>query len=88
MQVENHFKQTHPAQFETPTSGYVLLNAGFNCSWETNARKITFSIIANNLLNENYFDHLSRFKDYGIHNIGRNIVMHITIPFLIYSSKK
>jgi hypothetical protein len=32
-------------------------------------------------LNTNYYDHLSRFKAYGIHNIGRNIVLNIQIPF-------
>jgi len=80
---EDHFAQSHPAQFETATDAYWLLNAGMTGSWQTKNRTIIFSITGNNLLNKNYYDHLSRFKEYGIHNIGRNIVMHINIPFLI-----
>jgi iron complex outermembrane receptor protein len=80
---EDHFAQNHPAQFETATDAYWLLNAGMTGSWQTKNRVIIFSITGNNLLNKNYYDHLSRFKEYGIHNIGRNIVMHINLPFLI-----
>jgi iron complex outermembrane recepter protein len=83
--TENHFAQDHPAEFETPTAAYWLLNAGFHGNWETKTRTIIFSITGNNLLNKNYYDHLSRFKDYGIHNIGRNIVLHMNIPFFTHS---
>lgn len=82
--TENHFKQNHPAQFETRTDGYWLLNAGINGNWRTKSRTIIFSITGNNILNKNYYDHLSRFKEYGIHNIGRNIVVHMNIPFSIH----
>jgi iron complex outermembrane recepter protein len=80
-QAENHFAQSRPAEFETPTAAYWLLNAGFGGNWNTKSGEIIFSVTGNNLLNKNYFDHLSRFKEYGIHNIGRNIVVHVTIPF-------
>jgi iron complex outermembrane receptor protein len=80
--TENHFAQNHPAQFETSTASYWLLNAGAGADWKTKFNWITFSVSANNLLDENYYDHLSRFKDYGIHNIGRNIVVRVTIPFI------
>lgn len=85
--TENHFAQDHPAEFETTTAAYWLLNAGFSGNLEIKDRPLIFSISGNNLLNKNYYDHLSRFKDYGIHNIGRNIVLHMTIPFSIHSSK-
>jgi iron complex outermembrane receptor protein len=80
-QAENHFVQNRPAEFETPTAAYWLLNAGISGSWHTKSGGIIFSVTGNNLLNKNYYDHLSRFKEYGIHNIGRNIVVHVTIPF-------
>jgi iron complex outermembrane receptor protein len=86
--TENHFAQTRTAEFETPTASYWLLNAGINGNWQAKDRTIIFSITGNNLLNKNYYDHLSRFKDYRIHNIGRNIVLNIQIPFLIQSTKK
>ncbi|HYV55409.1 MAG TPA: hypothetical protein VE933_12555, partial [Chitinophagaceae bacterium] len=82
--TEEHFAQDHPAEFETPTSAYWLLNAGINGNWKTKRRTFIFSITGNNLLNRNYYDHLSRFKEYGIHNIGRNIIVHLNIPFNIH----
>ncbi|MBD0333823.1 MAG: TonB-dependent receptor, partial [Chitinophagaceae bacterium] len=81
VQAENHFAQNHPALFETETEAYWLLNAGISGKWQRRNGPITFSITGNNLLNKNYFDHLSRFKEYSIHNIGRNVVMHASIPF-------
>jgi iron complex outermembrane receptor protein len=82
--AEEHFAQDHPGQFETPTDAYWLLNAGFNGNWQSKDRTFIFSITGNNLLNRNYYDHLSRFKEYGIHNIGRNIIIHLSIPFNIH----
>jgi iron complex outermembrane receptor protein len=78
--TEEHFAQDHPAEFETPTDAYWLLNAGINGNWQTKDRTFIFSITGNNLLNRNYYDHLSRFKEYGIHNIGRNIIIHLNVP--------
>jgi iron complex outermembrane receptor protein len=82
--AEEHFEQDHPAEFETPTDACWLLNAGIHGNWQTKSRTFMFSITGNNLLNRNYYDHLSRFKEYGIHNIGRNIIVHLNIPFTIH----
>ena len=78
--AEEHFAQDHPAEFETPTGTYWLLNAGISGNWQTKDRTLILSITGNNLLNRNYYDHLSRFKEYGIHNIGRNIIIHLNVP--------
>jgi len=67
------FDQHRPSEFETPTDGYLLINAGFSGGW----KKTGFSLICTNLLNNNYYDHLSRFKYYGIANMGRNIVFSV-----------
>jgi iron complex outermembrane receptor protein len=75
------FAQNHPASHETKTDAYTLYNAGIGSSVVIKNEVITFSLICNNLLNEYYYDHLSRFKYYGFHNIGRNIVLNIHIPF-------
>ncbi|HZJ60958.1 MAG TPA: TonB-dependent receptor, partial [Chitinophagaceae bacterium] len=64
---EEHFVQDHPAEFETPTDAYWLLNAGIHGNWQTKSRTLVFSVTGNNLFNRNYYDHLSRFKEYGIH---------------------
>ena len=71
------FDQNHPAQFETATNGYFLLNAGITGQ----LKKISLSLVCNNLLDKNYYDHLSRFKYYGIANMGRNIVIGMNIKF-------
>jgi iron complex outermembrane receptor protein len=78
--TDSYFSQNHPAEFETATPGYNLLNAGASADFITNKKIINISIAANNILNKNYFDHLSRFKEYGIHNIGRNVVLNVHIP--------
>ena len=77
------FAQDHPATIETRTKEYVLFNAGLGTHVITKSGEINISIACNNILKENYYDHLSRFKNYGIHNIGRNIVLNIKIPFNI-----
>ncbi len=69
--------QNHPAQFETSTSDYLLVNAGATGTWRT----LNLSLTANNLFNKNYYDHLSRFKYYGFHNMGRNVVIAINFKF-------
>ncbi|HXL57686.1 MAG TPA: hypothetical protein VN958_15605, partial [Chitinophagaceae bacterium] len=75
--------QIHPGRFETPSSAYTLVNSGGSIIIHHNEREITISLECNNLLNKNYFDHLSRFKEYRIHNIGRNISLNINYPFII-----
>jgi iron complex outermembrane receptor protein len=71
------FQQNHPAEFETSTADYFLINAGVTTDW----RKMNLSFTCNNLLNKTYYDHLSRFKYYGIANMGRNVVMAINYKF-------
>ena len=75
------FAQDYPAEFETPTPAYFLLNAGAGGYFHIHQQEIKFSLYGKNLLNELYFDHLSRFKDYGIYNQGRDISLSVTIPF-------
>ena len=75
------FKQNHPSDFETATSGYLLLNAGIGTDLKVNHQIFSFSLMATNLLNMQYFDHLSTLKDVGIYNMGRNISLNIRIPF-------
>lgn len=77
------FGQIHPATNETSTNAYNLLNAGIGSDLSFGKQTIKLSLICTNLLDEYYYDHLSRFKPYGFHNIGRNIILNIRIPFNI-----
>jgi iron complex outermembrane receptor protein len=86
--TDNVFAQTRPAAYETPTKPYFLLNAGSKITLHKSERDIVISLAGNNLLNKNYFDHLSRFKEYGIHNIGRNISLNLHYPLLLKNKKK
>ena len=79
-------RQDHPGDFETPTAGYWLLHASAQWALQRNKGDIRFSVSGENLLNKAYYDHLSRFKYFGIKNPGRNITARVTVPFS--SSKK
>lgn len=75
------FKQEHPAPFETPSSGYVLLNTGIGGDVKVKNQLISIGFFANNLLNKTYISHLSTLKDLGLNNMGRNISLAVKIPF-------
>jgi iron complex outermembrane receptor protein len=82
--VENKtvLTQKLTANNEKPTPGYWLLNAGIGLTWVKNTVTYEFSVAGNNLLNQFYYDHLSRLKTYGIYNMGRNITFNIKIKFV------
>jgi len=74
------FSQTHIAAYETPTKAYTLFNAGIGSTIRMKNQSILIVITCNNIFNQYYYDHLSRFKKFGYHNIGRNIVLSVQIP--------
>ncbi len=78
---------------ETTTPGYVLLNAGAGASITDKQGRTVVSIyvLANNLLNTAYQDHLSRLKYFepypgnatgrnGIYNMGTNVSIKLNFP--------
>ena len=78
---------------ETRTPGYVLLNAGAGSSFTNKKGKTIVSvyILASNILNTAYQDHLSRLKYFefypnnatghsGIYNMGRNLSLKLDFP--------
>ncbi len=75
------FAQNHVADFETATPGYFLINAGIGTDLKVKRQIFSFSLMATNLLDTQYMDHLSTLKDVGIYNMGRNISLYIRIPF-------
>lgn len=72
-----YFKQDRPSEFETSTPGYFLMNASASCVYKS----ISLTVTVNNLLNNAYYDHLSRFKYFGIYNMGRMIVFSMNYKF-------
>jgi iron complex outermembrane receptor protein len=77
---------------ETRTPGYTLFNAsiGGNFVNKNNKTVVSLYIMANNIFDIAYWDHLSRLKyftaypsdsrEHGIYNMGRNIAVKIDFP--------
>ncbi len=80
--ITNTFKQARFDSFETQTNGYTLLDAGIGTSINTKKGAFSIWIVGQNLLNKEYYNHLSRYKPVGIYNPGRNITFGIAVPFL------
>lgn len=79
--VKTTASQNKISDFETPTNGYSLVNAGFGGTVFVNNLPLQLKISGNNLLNKNYISHLSRLKSDGIANMGRNISIGIQTSF-------
>jgi iron complex outermembrane receptor protein len=73
------FLQDRPGDFETSTPAYYLINASASLTIKNKKSILQLSASGNNLLNTVYYDHLSRFKYYGIYNIGRNVSLSFKI---------
>lgn len=67
---------------EMTTPAYNLLNAGAGITVKGEKANYKVFLAMNNLLNEAYFDHLSRYKFYGLLNIGRDISLNLKINFV------
>ena len=67
---------------ETATPGYVLLGASAGTDLVIRGKKrLSLYVIGTNLADEVYVPHLSRLKDIGIYNMGRNVAFKVEIPF-------
>lgn len=73
--LESTFSQDNISEFETYTDNYNLLNIAFGGDIHLKNIKFSTSISVNNILNAKYINHLSRLKNDGIYNQGRNIVL-------------
>ncbi len=79
LSVEHYFKQNHLAPLELGTPAYDIVNLSVSTNLKLKSKLLLLSISGNNLLNTYYYDHLSRFKNYGIYNMGRNICISARI---------
>jgi len=79
--VDIVFAQNKPSEFETSTPAYNLVNMGFGFDIQCKQNLIHFNVKAANLLNITYYDHLSSLQTLGIYNMGRNIMVSLTVPF-------
>jgi len=75
------FDQNNIDVFENKTSSYVLLNVKIGGDLLFGKQKIELSIGVTNLLDKEYYNHLSRLKADNIYNMGRNFVVNLKVPF-------
>ncbi len=62
LSAESSLKQERTDEFEQPTAGYLILNGFLQYSFETSGMLHMFSIGFDNILNQEYRNHLSRIK--------------------------
>jgi iron complex outermembrane receptor protein len=82
------FAQNHPFVNETKTPAYYLMDAHVGIDVRSKIGPVHIAIVGNNLLDAKYFDHLSRFKNYGIYNIGRDISLNFQFPITFINHSK
>jgi iron complex outermembrane receptor protein len=81
LQNQYSFAQNRVAEYETTTGDYDLVNAGFAVEFQFGKQKILLDATAGNIFNQTYYDHLSRYKQDGIYNMGRNFTLRVSLPF-------
>lgn len=75
------FDQNRPAQLEEATPGYYLLGLNMGSSFNMGNQVIDTYISGTNLLNVTYLDHMSLYRPFGIHQIGRNVALNVRVNF-------
>ncbi|HEX5112936.1 MAG TPA: TonB-dependent receptor [Saprospiraceae bacterium] len=76
IEAEENAPQDNVYPGEILSTSYWLLNAGASYHLP-GSTTYDFGLTGHNLLNRAYVDHLSRFKYYGLYNIGLNITFYI-----------
>lgn len=77
LNIEHTLNQNNPGEFETKSKDYTLVNLGFGGKVTLGKTVFDVNFNVNNLFDKNYISHLSRLKNDGIPNIGRNIILGI-----------
>ena len=93
--MECHLHQNHyykADETETATPSYTLFNLSVGTDLMLCGRKVAeLYVMADNLLNRAYQNHLSRLKytdvnaatgRMGVYNMGRNVVMKLVVPLV------
>lgn len=68
---------------ERTTAGYKLLGAGLSWEMKLKSQKLQFQVAGQNLTNEFYLNHLSRYRLLNLPEQGRNVTVNLKIPISI-----
>ncbi len=79
--------QNNPAIFESSTDGYLLFDAAVGATFFIGRQSMNLEIVANNIFDTQYIDHLSTLKDLHYYNPGRGIMVHLSIPLIIFQKR-
>ena len=74
-------KQGRVAEFEEETDGYSVLNLSGNYKTSIFNNDVNLFWRVSNVFDKEYYDHLSRLKTAGIHEMGRNISVGLKYNF-------
>ncbi len=82
VRADHHFRQDHYLHgTETATDAYLLVGASAHTDIMCKGKCVAqLTLIADNLTDKVYVDHLSRLKYVGIRNPGCNITLKLNIP--------
>jgi len=84
---QNHFYAVDDT--ETATPAYTLLNMSAGTDIVINEKKrASIYLMADNLLDTAWQSHLSRLKEVGIYNMGRNITVKLIVPIPSFKTQK
>lgn len=78
--LETVFAQHKVEELETASEGYNLVHLGFGVTFSAFKFPMEVRLSGKNIFNKTYISHLSRLKTDRIPNIGRNIMLAISIP--------
>ncbi len=76
--------QNHPSVFETSTGGYVLFDAAIGCTLKTGHQALRLSLVATNIFDVKYIDHLSTLKPLGYYDPGRGLMVQLSFPAVLW----
>jgi len=74
------FEQNRVSGDELPSNLYQLIDLGLNMKLKVK-HPLEFGFGVRNLLNEGYIDHLSRLKNIGVQQTGRNVYFRVKFTF-------
>jgi len=84
---QNHFYAVDDT--ETATPAYTLLNMSAGTDIVIKGKKrASIYLMADNLLDTAWQSHLSRLKEVGIYNMGRNITVKLIVPIPSFKTQK
>jgi len=84
--LRKYFDQSLVSEFESEAPGYSLVDFHIGGKIKIARQFLDISVAANNLMNESYTNQLSLLPA-GIHEMGRNVCIRLSMPFGIMKVK-